>query len=229
MGSSGSKDALQAARKYPTRAARSAVPPRASPPASSRAPAAARASQPAASFTKDDGRFSSVYRVLTALISLFWLTEVGAAIRADGIDPARPDAGFAERLKQMGIAQPNPTYSPSSTAFPRPDEPTAQVPGPSYPSSTNNTTLGVLEARRHLQQQADREFELRGKASSSGREFLDAGLIRKILILRQQGTPAADIESQFKLKKGVVNRLGPIGVVEATHHIPINDTQFPSA
>jgi hypothetical protein len=153
------------------------------------------------------------------------------AIRADATDPGRPDfgpPGFAERLKQMGIAQPNPTFSPSSTASARPDEPFSHVPGPAYPSSKNNTTLGVLEARRQLQEQADLEFETRGRSNSQGRQFLDVGIIRKILVLRQQGVHPGDIEARLKLKRGVVDRLGPVGMVEATHHIPVNDTQFPS-
>jgi hypothetical protein len=127
----------------------------------------------------------------------------------------------------MGIAQPNPTYSPSSTASPRPDEPIAAVPGPSFPSSANNTTLGALDARRQLQERADREFEALGRSTGQGREFLDIASIRKVLLLRQQGAKSSDIETQMKLKKGILDRLGPIGVVEATGHTPENDMQAP--
>lgn len=147
------------------------------------------------------------------------------AIRADSINPETSpefmDAGFSARLKQMGVAQPNPTYSPSSTAkpFPFSGPSSHQFPPtpnyPNYPSAANNTTLGVLEARRRLEEQAELEFENIGKSTDKGREFLDVGTIRKILVLRQQGEDPSKIEGKLKLKSGVVKRLGRPGIVAA--------------
>ena len=116
---------------------------------------------------------------------------------------------FADRLKQMGVAQPNTTFSPSSTAAPFP---VVSLASP-YPPSSSNATLGVLKARRRLQAHADEEFRQLGKPGSQGREHLDVGIVKNILTLRQRGESAAEIESRLKLKPGVVSKLGPLGIV----------------
>jgi hypothetical protein len=115
----------------------------------------------------------------------------------------------------MGIVQPNPTWSPSSIANPFPDAARAQrsSSGPQYPSSRSNATLGVLDARRQLEAQAREEFENKGKSSDKGSELLDIVTIKRILVMRQSGTSAAEIESRLRLKPGLVARLGPQGVV----------------
>ncbi len=124
-------------------------------------------------------------------------------------------AAFSSRLKQMGIAQANPTFSPSS-AF-SPDPPGAQpASGPRYPSSASNATLSVLEARRELEEKADEEFGNMGRSTDKGREFLDAATIRDILVLRDRGIDTIAIEARLHLKPGVVKRLGPRGLVSAT-------------
>ena len=141
--------------------------------------------------------------------------SVLSAIRADSIDPdASMNAAFSNRLKQMGIVQPNPTFSPSSTADAGPSM-SQSIPGPSYPSVASNTTLSVLEARRRLQDEADSEFAQTGGAADRGREFLDVGTIRNVLVLRAKGMDPAEIESRLRLKPDVVKRLGPAGVVAA--------------
>jgi len=114
----------------------------------------------------------------------------------------------------MGVAEPNPTFSPSSTATPGAFV-SQPVPGPGYPSSSSNTTLSVLEARRRLQDEAAAEFDRTGRSTDRGREFLDVATIRDILILRDQGIDSAAIESRFNLKAGVLKRLGPPGAVSA--------------
>ena len=146
------------------------------------------------------------------------LTRSATATRADSTKPESPDmvsAAFAERLRKMGVVQPNPTYSPSSTAVPFPDVPDQYPPAPNYPPATSNVTLGVLEARRQLQERADLELENRGKSTDRGRELLDIETIRKILVLRQRGERSADIEARLRLRSGVVDRLGPLGLVTA--------------
>ncbi len=137
------------------------------------------------------------------------------------------DPDFSSRLRRMGVATPNPTHSNSSIAKPYPYPASSPSPqqrqqqqqqqhpaGPRYPAASTNPTLGVLEARRLLQERADVEAENPGGGGDgAGREFLDVGTLRQILSLRARGTPAAQIEARLRLKSGVVARLGTPGVV----------------
>jgi hypothetical protein len=140
-----------------------------------------------------------------------------AAIRADSTNPNSPEFSpeFANRLHQMGIVQPNPTFSPSSIASPLPDASGIRqsLSTPRFPSSSNNATLGVLEIRRQLEARARQELDNMGKSTDKGKEFLDIGTIKKILVLRQEGVSATDTEARLGLKPGVVARLGPQGIV----------------
>ncbi|KAH6650972.1 hypothetical protein F5144DRAFT_70016 [Chaetomium tenue] len=206
MGASGSKVAQQTVRKFPSRAggsspAASAPKPKASstprmrppPTATAPAPDAQPRSRPQASYTKDE------------------------AIRADAMDPNRPEfsAEFADRLQKMGIVQPNPTYSPSSIASPflNATGNTSSASSHHYPSPSSNVTLGVLEARRRLEARAREELENMGKSSDKGREFVDIGTVKQMLVLRQGGASAVDIEKRLGLRPGLVAKLGPQGVV----------------
>ncbi|KAI1436795.1 hypothetical protein GGR50DRAFT_170393 [Xylaria sp. CBS 124048] len=168
------------------------------------------------------------------------------AIHADGQDPtfdldALKNPIYSQRLREMGVANPQPTHSNSSTAtrFPFPTSapsPTytqtststnpssAAAPNyskapPMYPLPTQNRTLSALEARRELQKRADAEFE----DPSRGREFLDAATLRRALLLRERGgasaTTARQIEARLRLREGVVARLGPPGVT-----VPVEGT-----
>ncbi|KAK3694918.1 hypothetical protein B0T22DRAFT_437965 [Podospora appendiculata] len=203
MGSSGSKVAQSATRKFPNRAPGTSPPTSTSQPIRSTRPSQPprpqqRAAPPRPSFTKND------------------------AIRRDSINPDQPEPStvnpnFASRLKQMGIAQPNPTFSPSSTASTAPpDIDAAHYQGhapPQFPPASSNVTLGVLEARRQLELRAEDELNNIGKSSDQGKEFLDIATIRNILVLRQRGESASTIEIRLRLKPGVVGRLGPLGIV----------------
>ncbi|KAL7620355.1 hypothetical protein AAE478_009349 [Parahypoxylon ruwenzoriense] len=132
------------------------------------------------------------------------------SIRADSVDPdPNPftNPAFSQRLKQMGVATPTPTLSNSSTASPY--TPPDQGPkGPSFPSPAQNPTLSALEARQRLQERAELEFQ----NIDQGREFLDVGILKQVLMMQARGTPAIDIEKRLRLKSGVVSRLGPQGV-----------------
>lgn len=121
-----------------------------------------------------------------------------------------PSTAFASRLKQMGAVQPNPTYSPSSIASPLVDASgiSQSISGPLFPSAKNNPTLGALENRRRLEEQAKREMEDWGKSTHQGKELLDIGTIKKIFVLSEQGESDQAIEKQLGLKKGVVAKLG---------------------
>lgn len=132
---------------------------------------------------------------------------------------------FAARLRELGAVQPNPAFSHSSVAGQPPprgsnSEPSTQFqspPPPSWPAARDNATLGVLEARRRLEEQAEAELENMGRATRSdgGRELLDVGTIRRVLLLRRQGVGEREIEERFGLRPGTVRRLGPPGTVEA--------------
>ncbi|KAH8844277.1 hypothetical protein MCOR27_009931 [Pyricularia oryzae] len=137
------------------------------------------------------------------------------------MDPSPPtnNPAFADRLRQIGAVQPNPTLSHSSTF--------AQQGGASpaaynnygrtahHPSIAQNTTLSALAARHRIQEQADREFADMGKASFGGRELLDAAMLRDVLVMRSRGVAPERIEERLRLKPGMVRRLGPPGVVAA--------------
>lgn len=128
--------------------------------------------------------------------------------------------GLAERLRQIGVVQPNPTYSPSSTASPTSSQPAHhhEQPsgggGPVFPSPSNNAVLSALEARERLAREAEEEFEGLGLSGGQGRRFLTSGMIRDVLVMRERGAADAEIEHRFNLRSGVVRRLGPRGLFQ---------------
>lgn len=142
------------------------------------------------------------------------------------MDPGMTDPGFAARLHQMGIVTPSPTLSNSSIATPvapphppstsssssRPHDEllqTWQPPAPAYPAPAQNQTLTALEARRRLQEAADRQLE----NPAGGRALADVGVLRQALVLRRRGTPAAEVERRFRLRPGVVAEVESGGAV----------------
>ena len=130
------------------------------------------------------------------------------AIRSDGMDPDAMPTGFSQRLHEMGIVNPQPTFSPTSTAISG-ASPTATTHLP----SAVNATLTVLEARRSLQRAAEADFESMGRKGSRGRQFVDVATAVRVLGLRERGTPVQDIEARFGLKPGVVAKIGRPNVV----------------
>ncbi|OIW28041.1 hypothetical protein CONLIGDRAFT_716416 [Coniochaeta ligniaria NRRL 30616] len=200
MGSGSSKAAQAGARKFPTRA------PGAAPPRPSSHPRPNPEPSRPATFSKDEATRADALNQET--------------VPTEFMNPA-----FAARLKELGAVQPNPLFSNSSTAGPRGSgsgDPSTQYqspPPPNWPSARDNATLGVLEARRRLEEQADAEMEHMGRTTDKGKELLDVGTIRRVLLLRQQGVGDKDIEERFGLRPGVVKRLGPPGVVEALQQL----------
>ncbi|KAM0243937.1 hypothetical protein ACHAP5_006796 [Fusarium lateritium] len=177
MGSSSSKVAKGAARKFPARAPGAAVP-------------EAVARQPRAEAPKPQSK----------------ARENGVkdeAVRADAMDPDFPTGDFSRRLHQMGIADTNPTYSPSSTAG-SPLGPSAP-PGPTFAPNRSNTTLIALEARDRLQGEAEEDFANMGR---EGRRFLDMRTLVDAMKLRDRGLPEKDIEARFRIQPGLLSKLG---------------------
>ncbi|KAI1338288.1 hypothetical protein F5Y15DRAFT_124647 [Xylariaceae sp. FL0016] len=143
-------------------------------------------------------------------------TDTPPAIRSDAADPdldlnALTNRAFSQRLKQMGVATPNPTLSRSSTAHPSPSASSSS--SHPTPARFENRTLSALEARRQLQQRAEAEFE--NPVAAGGREFLDIGTVKQIVTMRDRGSSEGEIEKRLRLKDGVVGRLGRKGVVVA--------------
>ncbi|GFP59949.1 hypothetical protein ACSS6W_005186 [Trichoderma asperelloides] len=141
------------------------------------------------------------------------------AIRADAMDPDFAPGDFSKRLHQMGIVNPNPTFSPSSTAAPNfSPESLAVPPGPLFPPAKQNTTLSALEARRRLERIADEDLEIMGREGGR-RRLADMRTILDAVQLLNHGTPVADIEKRLRVTPGFLNKLGPAGVLT---HIPAN-------
>lgn len=116
---------------------------------------------------------------------------------------------FSQRLKQMGVATPNPTLSNSSIASPGPPSSGSSSLGPRYPAVARNQTLNALEARGRLQDQVDIQFE----NPAAGREFADVNTLRQALMMRKRGISSSDIENRLRLGKGVVAKIESGGVI----------------
>ncbi|KAL7796815.1 hypothetical protein V8C37DRAFT_371558 [Trichoderma ceciliae] len=141
------------------------------------------------------------------------------AIRADAMDPDFAPSDFSQRLHQMGIVQPNPTFSPSSTASPKLSPESSAAPlGPLFPPVKRNITLSVLEARRRLERIADEDLENMGR-DGGRRRLADMRTLLDAVQLLNKGVPAADVEERLRLAPGLLGKLGPSGILT---HIPAN-------
>ncbi|KAK6585032.1 hypothetical protein PZA11_003256 [Diplocarpon coronariae] len=233
MGSSASKasraasklpgNAINAARKYPTR----------TPPNTNTQP-----TRP-----NSEGRLGPTLQSNT--------TASEPRDQATQLDASDLDPALDERLKSLGPVQPNPTRSNSSTFHShrpgaglssntaRPSssdpsltsshfQPSASTPqqsifpasspssfsSPSNPTQRSNPAVSLLTARYRLAAEAEREFSRTGKSSAEGRQFLDVCTIRQILLLRdEKGVEAGQIERSLGLREGVVASLGARGLV----------------
>lgn len=133
----------------------------------------------------------------------------------------QPD--LAARLRQIGVVQPNPTFSPSSTADPIPSPPPphhqgSSSSGPVFPSTSSNPVLSALEARRQIEQAAELDME-----QHTARRFLNATTIHRALALRERGASLAQIEERLRLKKGVLAALGPEGLYKPVGDVAVEE------
>lgn len=132
--------------------------------------------------------------------------------KADGNDPDFAPADFSQRLHEMGMVQPNVTFSPSSTAKNDVRKVASDPSMIQYPSNKQNATLSVLEARRHLQQQANDDIAKTGLRGRQYKRFVDTRILINTIKLRDQGMPYAEIEERHCLEPGTVKKLGCHGV-----------------
>lgn len=137
-----------------------------------------------------------------------------SASRSEAINLDASDPDFARQLRSLGPVQPNPTLSPSSAFTP------GNAARPTAPDPRRNPAIMILDARSKLQDQADEEFMAAGRRGHAGRQFLDATTIRQVLMLRDhQRMPTSEIETELRLKSGVVDRLGPRNTVGLVHEV----------
>ncbi|KAJ6784191.1 hypothetical protein PWT90_04765 [Aphanocladium album] len=135
----------------------------------------------------------------------------------DAADPDFTPAGFASRLQQMGIVDPNPTYSPSSRAagahqlggMP------SSAAGPIFPSSRANATLSALESRRQVQQRADEDMEHFQQVGirAARRRYVDMRTLSDALQLLDKGVPPREVEGKMGMQEGLLDKLGRKGIL----------------
>lgn len=148
------------------------------------------------------------------------------AINTEATDPDLNPA-YQARLQKLGVVQPNPTLSHSSTVNSPPHadpqhlsssfQPSASAPSQSiFPSPSSNPAVSLLTARYRLAEEAEREFEEIGKRGAKGRQFVDVFTLKQVLVMRERGMVDGQIERTLELREGVVGRLGRTGVIGAT-------------
>lgn len=113
----------------------------------------------------------------------------------------------------MGVVQPNPTFSPSSTAQTFPQQVANDASSPRYPSVKHNATLSVLEARQYLQQQANDDFASLSRPGKHTKRFIDMRTLIDAMRLRDRGIAHTTIEERLNLQPGAVKKLGRHGVL----------------
>ncbi|KAF9698710.1 hypothetical protein EKO04_002975 [Ascochyta lentis] len=203
MGSSASKSASAAARKYPTRAPPSNVTARAPAPSAPQQATPGPTVKPAPQFSESKPE--------------------GGVVDMDARDPA-----FASRLSSLGAVQPNPHYSPTSRSQfdPQPQSQRTSKhllgdmmqapPQSAFPDARNNPVLRVLEARQRIADEAEQEMSNVGRRGFEGRKYVDAGVIQLALMRQARGEPAERIEKGLSIKKGRLSLLSPgtVGAVQ---------------
>ena len=114
----------------------------------------------------------------------------------------------------MGIVDPSPTYSPSSTAGPQEGGKPSAAGGPVFPSAKQNTTLSVLEARNKLQQQADEDSEAFSRAGNKAqRRFVDMRTLVDAIQMQDRGMAASEVERKLGMERGLLSKFGERGVL----------------
>jgi len=145
----------------------------------------------------------------------------GSRDEAINLDASDPD--FARALRSIGPVDPQSNYASHSSSSP--ESPRQGLPGspqPShaqvFPDPSRNPAIQILTAREKLAHSAEEEFAQAGRIGHSGRQFLDVVTIRQILMLRdERNVNEGEIEKRLGLKKGIVAKLGPKGVVGDTN------------
>jgi len=132
----------------------------------------------------------------------------GLATRPDGGDPDIVTGEFSQRLQQMGIVQPNPTLSHSSSATPH----STSINALKNADGRQNPTLTALDVRQRLQQEAEEQTILHG-GNSAGRRFVDMRAIVDAMRLLNRGMDQMEVEKRLKMQTGALARLGGPNII----------------
>ncbi|PGH08752.1 hypothetical protein AJ80_07790 [Polytolypa hystricis UAMH7299] len=138
--------------------------------------------------------------------------EKASATKSEAIDLDARDPHFAASLRALGPVTPFPTLSHSST-FHNPHNNNVNVNNPHSRPPQANPSFLILSSRAQLAREADAELESLGRASQQDRRFLDVVSLRQVVGMRERGVSDRVIERQFRLGEGVLEELGPRGVV----------------
>ena len=80
-----------------------------------------------------------------------------------------------------------------------------------FPDQSQNPALQVLVARERIAAEAEKEFGI-ARVSGGERRFVDVGVIREVLVLRDvKQLSSVEIEQKLGLKSGVVAMLSRVG------------------
>jgi len=131
-----------------------------------------------------------------------------SATRPDGGDPDIVTGEFSQRLQQMGIVQPNPTLSHSSSATPH----STSINALKNADGRQNPTLTALDVRQRLQQEAEEQTILHG-GNSAGRRFVDMRAIVDAMRLLNRGMDQMEVEKRLKMQTGALARLGGPNII----------------
>lgn len=125
--------------------------------------------------------------------------------------------GFSQRLNQMGVVQPNPTYSPSSTVLRQQsasDHGNLATFGDRLKATHRREPLLSTFASRHqLQKQAEAEYETSRPAVDKRFRFMDMRQLLDALRLRENNVAQASIEQRLGLNPGLLTKLGRPGIL----------------
>jgi len=84
-----------------------------------------------------------------------------------------------------------------------------------YPHPSSNPAVAMLMARARIAEEAEQEKVDAGRRGFEGRMFMDVSMLKRVLVMRdEKGMGAEEIEKECGLKKGSVEALGRVGVVE---------------
>ncbi|KAG9256158.1 uncharacterized protein F5Z01DRAFT_651265 [Emericellopsis atlantica] len=133
------------------------------------------------------------------------------ATRPDGGDPDIVTGEFSQRLQQMGIVQPNPTLSHTSSATPHSTSSSALK--KARPDGRQNPTLTALDVRQRLQQEADEQAVLLGGGNTAERRFVDMRAIVDAMRMLNRGMNQNQVEKRLRMQTGALARLGGPNIV----------------
>ncbi|KAG5914849.1 hypothetical protein E4U61_005257 [Claviceps capensis] len=121
-----------------------------------------------------------------------------------------PAADFSRRLRDVGTVRLHPISSPSSAIHTRYE---TIIPTAYSPSTGQNITISVLQARKALQQLASDNVSGLGSLSGDARRFADMRTTIDAVRMRDRGLSDGTIEQILNFQPGVMKRVGSVGII----------------